>query len=171
MAQTTQDASFGPVFLIATQPNPPRHFKTWMEPKYNKKCYLVLKKREDKKKTCTFGPNDVSCIVWACICHRHLLRWWVRKPSTGGASRISLLPLNDQTTRASPRPRSSSQEACQPRGTKTMAQAFKSHPTMLTGGVSAEDSQYSKEAYNIAISGDIRHQVYLLRLSVALGPT
>ena len=82
-----------------------------------------------------------------------------------------LLPLDDQKTRASPRPRAGSQEACQPRGTKTIAQAFKSHPATLTGEVSAEDIQYSKEACNIAISGNIKHLVYPLRLSTALGFT
>ena len=98
-------------------------------------------------------------------------RWWVRKPSTGGASWISLLPLDDQKTWASPRPRTSSQEACQPRGMKTIAQAFKSHLATLTGEVLAEDIQYSKETCNIAISGNIKHPVYLLRLSVALSLT
>ena len=33
MAQTTRFASFGPVFLIATQPNPARCFRTRIEPK------------------------------------------------------------------------------------------------------------------------------------------
>ena len=33
MAQTTQNMLFGPVFIIAAQPNPPRHFRTWIEPK------------------------------------------------------------------------------------------------------------------------------------------
>ena len=82
-----------------------------------------------------------------------------------------LLPCDDQTTRASPRPRASSQEACQPSGMKTIAQASKPHLVMLTGEVSAEDIQYSKEACNIAISGNIKHLVFPLRLSAALSFT
>ena len=82
-----------------------------------------------------------------------------------------LLPCDDQTTRASPRPRAGSQEACQPRGGKTIAQASEPRPAMLTGEVSAKDIQYSTEACNIAISGNIKHLVYPLRLSAALGFT
>ena len=33
VAQTMQDTSFGPVFLIAGQPNSPRPFIAWIEPK------------------------------------------------------------------------------------------------------------------------------------------
>ena len=50
-----------------------------------------------------------------------------------------LLPCDDQMTQASP-------QACQLRGTKTIAQAFKSRPATLTGEVLAKDIQYSKEA-------------------------
>ena len=50
-----------------------------------------------------------------------------------------LLPLDDQKTWASPRLRAGSQEACQPRGTKTIAQVFKSRLATLTGEVSAKD--------------------------------
>ena len=41
------------------------------------------------------------------------------------------LPRDDQTTRASPRPRAGSQEACQPRGVKAMAQTSKPRPATL----------------------------------------
>ena len=82
-----------------------------------------------------------------------------------------LLPCDNQMTWASPWPRASSQEACQPRETKTIAQVFRSCPVTLTGEVSAEDIQYSKEACNIAISGNIKHLVFLLQLSAALGFT
>ena len=82
-----------------------------------------------------------------------------------------LLPCNDQTTQVSPRPRAGSQEACQPRGGKTIAQASEPHLAMLTGEVSAKDIQYSTEACNIAITGNIKHPVYPLRLSAALSFT
>ena len=32
MAQTTPDVSFGPVFVIAAQRNPPSPYKTYIEP-------------------------------------------------------------------------------------------------------------------------------------------
>ena len=78
-----------------------------------------------------------------------------------------LLPCDDQMTRASPQLRAGSQEACQPRETKTIAQAFKSRPATLTGEVSAKDIQYSKEACKIAITGNIKHTVFPLRPSAS----
>ena len=95
--------------------------------------------------------------------------------STGAVHKQSkpdlLLPCDDQMTWVSPRPRAGSQEACQPRETKTIAQAFKSRPAMLTGEVSAEEIQYSKEACKIAITGNIKHTVFPLRPSAALSFT
>ena len=82
-----------------------------------------------------------------------------------------LLLCDDQTTRTSPQLRASSQEACQLRGVKTIAQASEPRPAMLTGEVLAKDIQYSKEACNIAITGNIKHLVLPLRLSAALGFT
>ena len=89
-----------------------------------------------------------------------------------GRSELDLLLLcDDQTTWVSPWPRAGSQEACQPSGMETIAQASKPRLAMLTGEVSAEDIQYSKEACNIAISGNIKHPVFPLRLSAALSFT
>ena len=55
--------------------------------------------------------------------------------STGAVheqSKLDLfLPCDDQMTRASPRLRAGSQEACQPRGVKAMAQTSESRPVML----------------------------------------
>ena len=67
MAQTTCFASFGPVFLIAAQPNPARRFRTQIEPKKKKKKQV---KHERKKKPHTYGPNDAKCVVWARFSHR-----------------------------------------------------------------------------------------------------
>ena len=34
MAQTTQDASFGPILVVSVHPNPRRGVKSYVEPKY-----------------------------------------------------------------------------------------------------------------------------------------
>ena len=57
MAQTTPKTLFGPVLLTAAQSNPTR-------------CHRSLartNKTGKKKKSLTYGPNNVSCIVWACF--------------------------------------------------------------------------------------------------------
>ena len=79
-----------------------------------------------------------------------------------------LLLCDDQTTRASPRPRAGSQEACQPRGVKTIAQVSEPHLATLTGEVLAEDIQYSKEACNIAI-GIVTGYPRVFRISFVFG--
>ena len=47
----------------------------------------------------------------------------------GRSEQDLLLPCDNQTTQASPRPRASSQEACQPRGTETTATSIQISPS------------------------------------------
>ena len=66
MAQTTQNASFGPVFLIAGQPNPLRLFITRIGPK--KKVRMNKKQRKKKEdlpmaqttQDTSFGPVFIT---------------------------------------------------------------------------------------------------------------
>ena len=125
-----------------------------------KQTSLINKVKEYVRKPTILRKFNVSCRMVMST-----------EPIHGQSEPDLLLPCDDQKTWASPQPRASSREACQPRGTKTIAQAFKSCLATLTGEVLAEDIQYSKKACNIAISGNIEHLVYLLRLSAALGFT
>ena len=67
MAQTTQNASFGPIFLIAAQLNPPHRLRTWIEPKKNKKNKLNMKEKKDH---IPMAQNDAKHVVWARFSHR-----------------------------------------------------------------------------------------------------
>ena len=51
MAQMTVLASFGLASLIAVHSHPPRTFKTHIEPKYNRKYWLVYKNKKEKGNT------------------------------------------------------------------------------------------------------------------------
>ena len=67
MAQTTPDASFGPVFVVsrsAVSAHPVVYtvIRTYIE----SKSLVSIKKNEQKrKKKLTYGPNDASDVVWA----------------------------------------------------------------------------------------------------------
>ena len=75
MAQTTQNALFGPVFLIAAQPNPARRFRTQIEPKkktkktsktWTKKTTYLWPKRHKTRRLGPFFsslPNQILPVV------------------------------------------------------------------------------------------------------------
>ena len=68
MAQTTQNASFGPVLIISAHTNRHCRVKSYIKLKY---YYLVEKNTIFISKTRTYGPNDAKRIVRA---HSHHLR-------------------------------------------------------------------------------------------------
>jgi hypothetical protein len=76
MAQTTPDASFGPVLVISVLPN--AYFVDY-SCRYYKTLVSIYKKRKKFKKKLTYGPNDARCVIWArsrhlrppyCVLHR-----------------------------------------------------------------------------------------------------
>ena len=73
MAQTTQDASFGPVFVVAVVailPKPQRRVFRRFRAIYTIKHKFSINKT--RKKNLLNGPNDAECIVWARFCQRRL---------------------------------------------------------------------------------------------------
>ena len=70
-AQTTRLASFGPVFAVPVQSIMYLVIRTYI---YNRTFVSIKKKTKKNEKKITYGPNDVSGIVWArfrCPCPIH----------------------------------------------------------------------------------------------------
>ena len=64
----TCHASFVPILLTSTQPNPMCRRKRLVEP-IKKKNLVRRNKTRKKKESHTYGPNDAQHIVWACFTH------------------------------------------------------------------------------------------------------
>ena len=56
MTQTTHLASFGPIFVVTIHPHPPCTFKIYVEPKNNRKLWLVHKEKNILGPDMSFGP-------------------------------------------------------------------------------------------------------------------
>ena len=76
MAQTMQNASFGPVFLIAGQPNPLRLFIMRIGPKKK----VRMNKNKEKKKKTYLWPKQRKTLVWARFRHCTFFCYLVAKP-------------------------------------------------------------------------------------------
>ena len=85
MAQTTQDASFGPVFVVAILPKPQRRVFRRFRAIYTIKHKFSINKT--RKKNLLNGPNDAGRVVWACSCHTYL-------PSRSLSYMCILYPIN-----------------------------------------------------------------------------
>ena len=69
MAQATQDASVGPVFVVGTLPEPQCRVFRRFQSIYTKKHKFSIEK---KKKNLLNGPNDAEHVIWARFCQPRL---------------------------------------------------------------------------------------------------
>ena len=70
MAQTTHDASYGPVFVVAILPKPQRRIFRRFRAIYTIKHKFSINKT--RKKNLLNGPNDAERVVWARFCQPRL---------------------------------------------------------------------------------------------------
>ena len=71
MARTTQDTSFGPVFVVAILPKPQRRVFRRFRAIYTIKHKFSINEAR-KKKNLLNGPNDAERVVWARFCQPRL---------------------------------------------------------------------------------------------------
>ena len=69
MAQTTQNALFGPVLLVVASSV---SIRSTVAPRFLVDKNEFKKKHDKKKKTRTSGPNDAIRVVWAHSLRRRL---------------------------------------------------------------------------------------------------